>query len=83
MRTTHDVTGSARLASRVDEAARALGLSEQTLYRKIQLGQIPARKWGGRIVVLRDDLEEALRALPGARQQADPPLSGGLHVEDK
>ena len=68
MPTTHDVTGSARLAYRVDEAARALGLSEQTLYRKIQLGQLPARKWGGRIVVLREDLEEALRALPCARR---------------
>jgi len=63
-----DVKEPARLAYRVDEAARSLGLSEQTLYRKIQDGKIPARKWDGRIMVLREDLEEALRTLPPARR---------------
>ena len=71
MQTMHpldDVKEPDRLAYRVDEAARSLGLSEQTLYRKIQDGKIPARKWDGRIMVLREDLEEALRTLPPARR---------------
>ena len=71
MQTMHpldDVKEPARLAYRVDEAARSLGLSEQTLYRKIQDGKIPARKWDGRILVLREDLEQALQALPHARR---------------
>jgi len=63
-----DVKEPARLAYRADEAARSLGLSEQTLYRKIQDGKIPARKWDGRILVLREDLEQALQALPHARR---------------
>ena len=71
MQTRHpldDVKEPARLAYRVDEAARSLGLSEQTLYRKIQDGKSPARKWDGLIMVLREDLEEALRTLPPARR---------------
>ena len=83
MSPTHDLNGSARLAYRVDEAARLLGLSEQTLYRKIQLGQIPARKWEGRIMVLRDDLERSLQALPHARRDSHHPSTRRLHVEDK
>jgi|SRR5215470_804888 len=58
MHAPDDVQGPTRLAYRVDEAARSLGLSEHTLYRKI-----PARKWGGRIMVLRADLEAALQGL--------------------
>jgi predicted DNA-binding transcriptional regulator AlpA len=46
------------------EAARLLGRNERTLKRWARHGNFPLRRLGGRNVVLRGELEEALKSLP-------------------
>ena len=46
------------------DVARRLGWSEPATRRAVERGQIPARRWGRRVVILREDLEAHLRALP-------------------
>jgi excisionase family DNA binding protein len=48
----------------VSEVARLIGRSELATRRAIERGQIPARKWGHRVVVLAEELDEFLRQLP-------------------
>jgi len=48
----------------VPEAAELLGWTELATRRAIERGQLPARRWGRRVVILREDLEAHLRALP-------------------
>jgi excisionase family DNA binding protein len=48
----------------VPEVARILGRTELSTRRAIERGVIPARKLGTRVVILVDELDEFLRALP-------------------
>jgi hypothetical protein len=49
----------------IPDVARVIGRSELATRRAIERGQIPARRWGRRVVVLADELETFLRGLPG------------------
>lgn len=53
-----------RLALLIPEVARRLGRTEIATRRAIERGQLPARRWGRRVIVLADELEAYLRALP-------------------
>ena len=46
----------------VEEAAEFLRLNVKTLYSAIDLGTFPARKFGKRIVILRDALLDWMRS---------------------
>lgn len=46
------------------ELAELLGVSEQHVRRLGYKGKLPARKWGKRIIFLKDEVEEYLRSLP-------------------
>jgi len=48
----------------VSEVARLIGRSELATRRAIERGQIPARRWGRRVVVLANELERFLTELP-------------------
>ena len=54
-----------RLILRIRDLAPLLGCSEVAARRMIEAGAIPARRWGRRIVILREELETHLRLLPG------------------
>jgi len=53
-----------RIAYRVRDLVPILGWSELAIRREIERGTIPARRWGRRIVILRDELETFLQDLP-------------------
>jgi excisionase family DNA binding protein len=65
------------------EAAAALGLSTQTLDRRIRSGLIPAYRKAGsrRVVLLSPDIKRACAAVPlvpvGSPQRAGTALTGG------
>lgn len=42
-----------------------LGISERAVRQRISRGQLPYRRWGCRLVILPDELEAFLNALPG------------------
>jgi len=46
----------------VEEAAEFLRLNVKTLYAAIDMGTVPARKFGKRIVILRDALLDWMRS---------------------
>ena len=48
----------------IQEAGELLGLTEKATRARIERGEIPARRLGGRIVVLRAELEAYVAALP-------------------
>jgi helix-turn-helix protein len=48
----------------IPQVARIINRTELATRRAIERGQIPARRWGGRVVVLVDDLDKFLAALP-------------------
>lgn len=56
----------------IPQVARIINRTELATRRAIERGQIPARRWGGRVVVLADDLDIFLKNLPlrqaGGRQ---------------
>ncbi len=54
----------AALAIGVSEACTAVGCSRAKLYREVRAGRLRARKLGRRTIVLSEDLERWLRALP-------------------
>ena len=53
-----------RIAYRVRDLVPILGWSELAIRREIERGTIPARRWGRRIVILRDEFETFLQELP-------------------
>jgi len=53
-----------RLLLDAAEAARRLGTTRAALYARIGRGTIPARRLGGRLVFVSDELEAWARALP-------------------
>jgi hypothetical protein len=48
----------------IPDVARTIGKTEAATRRLIERGQIPSRRWGYRVVVLADELEQFLRRLP-------------------
>jgi excisionase family DNA binding protein len=48
----------------IPEVARILSRSELSVRRAIERGQLPARRWGSRVVILSDELEVFLHNLP-------------------
>jgi excisionase family DNA binding protein len=68
-----------RLTYRVPDLARLLGCSELAARRMVDRGQVPARRWGRRIVILADELHARLQELPARRQgqTAIAPPQGG------
>ena len=57
-RTSHDEKD--RRTYTVDEAAQMLGISRSTAYECVQRGEIPARRFGRRVVILRNELDALL-----------------------
>lgn len=57
-----------RLALTISSVCRALDLSRSSVVRLIETGAIPSRTLAGRVVVLRDELDEALHKLPSAKK---------------
>jgi len=55
-----------RLAFDVDQLDAVCGLGRTRAFEEIQTGRLKARKAGRRTLVLREDLEDWLRALPEA-----------------
>jgi excisionase family DNA binding protein len=52
------------IAYRIPELARLLGASEVAARRLVERGALPSRRLGRRVVILREELEAHLRALP-------------------
>ena len=48
----------------VKDVAEFLGITPAGVRLKVYRGQLPARKLGGRIVFLREELESYLKSLP-------------------
>lgn len=55
-----------KLTYSVPEAVTITGISRSLLYVEIAAGRLTARKLGRRTVILREDLEAFLKALPAA-----------------
>jgi hypothetical protein len=53
-----------RLALSIAATMKVVGLSRGSLCKQIYAKRLPAKKLGGRIVILVDDLMEYLRSLP-------------------
>jgi excisionase family DNA binding protein len=74
-----------RAAYRVHELAGLLGCSVIAVRRMVDRGQIPTRRLGHRVVILADELDAFLKALPrGALPRLNEPnqptgRSGSLH----
>ncbi len=54
------------LATSIDEAARVSGIGRSKLYEAIAAGNLKARKFGRKTLILTEDLNAFLRALPRA-----------------
>jgi len=52
---------------RVPDVARFLGTTDENARKMIQRGQIPSRRMGKRVIVLKDELEVYLKKLPKGR----------------
>ena len=48
----------------IPQVAKIINRTEIATRRAIERGQLPARIWGGRVVVLVDDLDKFLSELP-------------------
>ena len=46
-------------------AARLLGVSDRLIRGRLSRGLLPCRRYSGRIIFLRDELEAFIEALPG------------------
>lgn len=69
----HVVVQALRLTYTVDEVAAIVGISRSAVYDCIARGEIPAKRLGRRIVVVKRALEEFLADPNGARH---PPTRG-------
>ncbi len=56
-------------AMRIPQAAIFLGLTSKALRRAVQRGQVPYRRWGGRIIFIEAELKCFLYDLPGLRSE--------------
>lgn len=59
-----------KLAYTIAEAAAASGLSDDTLYRKHHAGEITMRKAGRRTLIMAEDLQRLIQALPALPRHA-------------
>jgi excisionase family DNA binding protein len=57
---------SVKLGLSVEEASEIAGIGRSKLYEALRDGLLQARKFGRRTIILRDDLERFLSALPKA-----------------
>lgn len=62
--------GANLLAFSIEDACEYSSLGRTSFYKHLKLGQLPARKVGRRTIVLRDELEQALKAFPIAGRVA-------------
>jgi excisionase family DNA binding protein len=62
-RTAPAVPPPSRLAYSVTEAARAIGVSDQTIYREVAAGRLAAKRIRGRLIIPAPVLTEWLQAL--------------------
>jgi excisionase family DNA binding protein len=51
----------------VPEAAQELGITERAAWQRVYRKQIPFRRWGRKVVVIADELDNFLKGLPGAQ----------------
>lgn len=58
--------GTDPFAFSVEKACEYSGLGRTSFYKLVKLGLIPAHKCGRRTIVLRNELDEALKSLPRA-----------------
>ncbi len=66
------------------EAARYLGITQRTLYKLINAGQLPAYKIGRVIRVRRDEVDaflDAARIKPGELEHLDPDRRLGTEAD--
>ena len=61
-----------RRAHSVDSAAKIIGAGRDGIYKAIREGQLKARKFGRRTLILDEDLTEFLRSLPDLDLGSDP-----------
>ena len=54
----------------VKDVAKLLRLSEHSVRMKVYRSQLPARRLGGRIIFIKDELERYIKNLPPAVRQA-------------
>jgi excisionase family DNA binding protein len=67
-----------RLVMSVTEAAEMLGISRSLAYELVARGELPARRFGGRIVVLLGPLQRLLDGEPVDEPAGPSPTPGGL-----
>ena len=56
----------------VKEVAELLKASESSVRMRVYRGQLPARRLGGRIIFIKQELERYIKNLPPAVKQAKP-----------
>jgi excisionase family DNA binding protein len=49
----------------VPQAARRLEISSRAFWNRIYRGQVPYHRWGRKVIIFEDELEEFLSGLPG------------------
>jgi excisionase family DNA binding protein len=62
-----------KLAYSVDETAVRAGVGRDKIYSAIREGHLAARKLGRRTLILQDDLDKFLRALPALELEQPSP----------
>ncbi len=67
MSTTHE--RPTRRTYTIDEVARILGISRTTAYESVRRGEIPARRFGRRVVVPTRVIDELLDQPAQSRQE--------------
>jgi excisionase family DNA binding protein len=50
---------------KVPEAAKLLGISDKAAWQRLYRGELPYRRWGRRVLIPLDELENFIAALPG------------------
>jgi len=59
-----------KMAFHVNEAAQVGGVSRSEIYEAMKRGELRAKKYGRRTIILRDDLAAFLCALPAYQPKA-------------
>ncbi len=62
-----------RLAYRIPEAAKMLGISVATFHRRVETGDIKVHKLGGITLIKRETLEKLVDGLESHRSVDEPP----------
>ena len=52
-----------QLSFTIDEACKAIGIGRTKLYEAINSGSLPAKKYGKRTIILKQDIENFLSSL--------------------